>query len=72
MTSTPAPTAATPNPPAAPPGAQVQSWRDALTLIRMGVAFFIPWPFMSKALWVDAQSRAQHLGDRAARRKARY
>ena len=71
MTATPAPTEATPNPPATPEGTQVQSWRDALTLIRMGVAFFIPWPFLSKALLVDAQSRAEHLGDRAARRKAR-
>lgn len=71
MTATSAPIAATPNPPATPERARVQSWRDALTLIRMGVAFFIPWPFMSKALWVDAQSRARRLGDRAARRNTR-
>ncbi|MET3808316.1 hypothetical protein ABIB25_005345 [Nakamurella sp. UYEF19] len=51
--------------------AGLTSWRDALTLIRMGVAFFIPWPFMTRGLVASAQLRAQRAGERASRRQVR-
>lgn len=50
--------AATPPAVASPTGAST-SWRDRFTLIRMGVAFFFPWPFLTKNLEVRAERRAR-------------
>jgi hypothetical protein len=40
------------------------SWRDRFTLIRMTVAFFFPWPFLTKDLEARAARRAVRLTHR--------
>ncbi len=53
------------------PESTPQTWRDAVTLIRMGVAFFFPWPFMTEDLVRSAERRAQHLRRHVVRSKVR-
>jgi hypothetical protein len=57
--------ASPPVPPAQNPTTEMTSWRDGFTLVRMAVAFFFPWPFLTKNLEVSARRRATR---RAARR----
>ncbi|QNK79362.1 hypothetical protein [Nakamurella sp. PAMC28650] len=63
---------ASPRPPRSPLPAEPnpRSWKDAFILIRMGVAFFFPWPFLTKRLEVDAERRARQFGTGASRRRA--
>jgi hypothetical protein len=37
------------------------SWRDTLTVIRMGLAFLFPWPFGTKGLKAAVATRALRL-----------
>lgn len=45
----------------------VSSWRDVLTLVRMGLAFLFPWPFMTNRLETAVESRARRLAARSVR-----
>jgi hypothetical protein len=43
------------------------SWRDILSVLRMGLAFLFPWPFGTKGLKAEVATRAMHLQSPSAR-----
>jgi hypothetical protein len=50
--------ASPPVPPTSIPATGPTPWGDRFTLIRMGMAFFLPWPFLTKKLELSAERRA--------------
>lgn len=70
MSATVRPASSGPQLSALPIEEKPRSWKDSFTLIRMGVAFFFPWPFLTKRLEKTAERRATQLGAGAARRRA--